>query len=90
MTGGRVVVIGSTGRNFAAGMSGGIAYVHDLHPLRLNREIRAVLEQPDFRRRLAEQGGDVQGSTPEEMTRKVEIEISKWKRIVETRRIELQ
>ncbi len=30
MTGGRVVVIGSTGRNFAAGMSGGIAYVLDL------------------------------------------------------------
>ena len=27
MTGGRVVVLGSTGRNFAAGMSGGIAYV---------------------------------------------------------------
>lgn len=31
MTGGRVVVLGSTGRNFAAGMSGGIAYVLDLH-----------------------------------------------------------
>jgi glutamate synthase domain-containing protein 2/glutamate synthase domain-containing protein 1/glutamate synthase domain-containing protein 3 len=29
MTGGRVVVIGSTGRNFAAGMSGGLAYVLD-------------------------------------------------------------
>jgi len=29
MTGGRIVVIGSTGRNFAAGMSGGIAYVWD-------------------------------------------------------------
>ncbi len=29
MTGGRVVVLGSTGRNFAAGMSGGIAYVID-------------------------------------------------------------
>src|SRR5205807_1374636 len=29
MTGGRVVVIGPTGRNFAAGMSGGIAYVYD-------------------------------------------------------------
>jgi glutamate synthase domain-containing protein 2/glutamate synthase domain-containing protein 1/glutamate synthase domain-containing protein 3 len=29
MTGGRVVVIGQTGRNFAAGMSGGIAYVLD-------------------------------------------------------------
>jgi glutamate synthase (NADPH/NADH) len=30
MTGGRVVVLGSTGRNFAAGMSGGIAYVLDV------------------------------------------------------------
>jgi glutamate synthase (ferredoxin) len=29
MTGGRVVVIGATGRNFAAGMSGGVAYVLD-------------------------------------------------------------
>ena len=29
MTGGTVVVLGSTGRNFAAGMSGGIAYVYD-------------------------------------------------------------
>ena len=29
MTGGRVVVLGETGRNFGAGMSGGVAYVHD-------------------------------------------------------------
>jgi glutamate synthase domain-containing protein 3 len=29
MTGGRVVVLGATGRNFGAGMSGGIAYVID-------------------------------------------------------------
>ena len=29
MTGGRVIVLGGTGRNFAAGMSGGIAYVYD-------------------------------------------------------------
>mmetsp|Transcript_17565 Transcript_17565/g.22996 ORF Transcript_17565/g.22996 Transcript_17565/m.22996 type:complete len:117 (-) Transcript_17565:213-563(-) len=29
MTGGRVVILGKTGRNFAAGMSGGIAYVYD-------------------------------------------------------------
>jgi glutamate synthase (NADPH/NADH) large chain/glutamate synthase (ferredoxin) len=31
MTGGRVVVLGATGRNFAAGMSGGIAYVLDVN-----------------------------------------------------------
>jgi len=30
MTGGRVIVLGPTGRNFAAGMSGGIAYVYDV------------------------------------------------------------
>jgi glutamate synthase (NADPH/NADH) large chain len=29
MTGGRVVILGETGRNFGAGMSGGIAFVHD-------------------------------------------------------------
>ena len=29
MTGGRVVILGKTGKNFAAGMSGGIAYVYD-------------------------------------------------------------
>jgi glutamate synthase domain-containing protein 2/glutamate synthase domain-containing protein 1/glutamate synthase domain-containing protein 3 len=29
MTGGRVVVLGPTGRNFAAGMSGGVAYIYD-------------------------------------------------------------
>lgn len=42
MTGGRVVVLGSTGKNFAAGMSGGIAYVldenHDLY-LKLNKQM---------------------------------------------------
>ncbi len=31
MTGGRIVVLGETGRNFAAGMSGGVAYVWDKH-----------------------------------------------------------
>src|SRR5215813_12794708 len=37
MTGGRVVVIGTTGRNFAAGMSGGIAYVLDEDGMFKNR-----------------------------------------------------
>ena len=31
MTGGRVLVLGKTGRNFAAGMSGGVAYVLDVN-----------------------------------------------------------
>ena len=36
MTGGRVVVLGPTGRNMAAGMSGGIAYVLGLDPAKVN------------------------------------------------------
>jgi glutamate synthase (NADPH/NADH) large chain len=42
MTGGKVVVLGATGRNFAAGMSGGIAYVYDVKgefPLQCNTEM---------------------------------------------------
>ncbi|HWM73834.1 MAG TPA: glutamate synthase subunit alpha, partial [Nocardioides sp.] len=39
MTGGRAVVLGPTGRNFAAGMSGGIAWVLDLDEGRVNREL---------------------------------------------------
>ena len=39
MTGGRVLVLGKTGRNFAAGMSGGIAYVVDLQPELCNRDL---------------------------------------------------
>jgi glutamate synthase (NADPH) large chain len=39
MTGGVVVVLGATGRNFAAGMSGGVAYVVDLDPGRVNTEM---------------------------------------------------
>ncbi|MEV7524469.1 glutamate synthase large subunit [Streptomyces sp. NPDC091371] len=36
MTGGTAVVLGETGRNFAAGMSGGVAYVIDLDPNNVN------------------------------------------------------
>ncbi len=39
MTGGRVVVLGTTGRNFAAGMSGGVAFVLDLDEKLVNQEL---------------------------------------------------
>ncbi|MFI6295157.1 glutamate synthase large subunit [Nonomuraea sp. NPDC050790] len=44
MTGGRAVILGPTGRNFAAGMSGGIAYLLDLDDSRVNREMVAIEE----------------------------------------------
>jgi glutamate synthase domain-containing protein 3 len=42
MTGGKVAILGATGRNFAAGMSGGMAYVYDpdgVLPDNLNAEM---------------------------------------------------
>jgi len=39
MTGGTVVILGPTGRNVAAGMSGGVAFVLDLSPVLVNREL---------------------------------------------------
>jgi glutamate synthase (NADPH/NADH) large chain/glutamate synthase (ferredoxin) len=45
MTGGRVVVLGRTGRNFAAGMSGGIAYVLDEAGTFRDRVNAAMLDQ---------------------------------------------
>ncbi len=51
MTGGRVVILGSTGRNFAAGMSGGVAYILDVKgdfPTRCNKQMVDLekLDQP--------------------------------------------
>jgi len=50
MTGGRVVILGAIGKNFAAGMSGGIAYLKDLKGLskrRVNREMVDVEKLED-------------------------------------------
>jgi glutamate synthase (NADPH/NADH) large chain len=44
MTGGRAVILGETGRNVAAGMSGGIAYILDLDTRRVNHEMVEVQE----------------------------------------------
>jgi glutamate synthase (ferredoxin) len=70
MTGGRVVVLGRTGRNFAAGMSGGVAYVFDSagsFPRRCNREmvdLEAVdaLEDIELLQRLIRQHVEYTGS----------------------------
>ena len=57
---------------------------------RLNRELRAVLELPDVRKQLADVGGAVHPTSPEEMRRHVEAEIAKWKHIVEVKKIQVE
>jgi glutamate synthase (NADPH/NADH) large chain len=66
MTGGVIVVLGETGRNFAAGMSGGIAYVLDEHKLFAARcnlamvELEPVPEEDDLMEKLHHHGGDLE------------------------------
>ncbi len=65
MTGGRVVVLGPTGRNFAAGMSGGVAFILDLDQTLVNPELvelgpvkdDAVAELRGFVQRHGEETG---------------------------------
>jgi len=67
MTGGRVAILGPTGRNVAAGMSGGIAYVLDLEPADVNRELVEVeaLDETDvaFLAELVSRHQEETGST---------------------------
>ena len=71
MTGGRVVVLGPTGRNFGAGMSGGIAYVYDpdgTFPALVNYEMVELepLDDDDLdvpARRPSSATGELTGST---------------------------
>ncbi len=66
MTGGVVVVIGKTGRNFAAGMSGGIAYVLDEDDSFAQRcnlsmvEIEPVIEEEELLEKLHHHSGDIE------------------------------
>jgi glutamate synthase (NADPH/NADH) large chain len=46
MTGGTVIILGSTGRNFAAGMSGGRAFVLDIDARMVNTEMVDILALP--------------------------------------------
>jgi glutamate synthase (NADPH/NADH) large chain len=65
MTGGVVVVLGETGRNFAAGMSGGVAYVLDRDRSFARRcnmamvDLEPVPEEDDLLERLHHHGGDL-------------------------------
>ncbi len=66
MTGGVVVVIGQTGRNFAAGMSGGVAYVLDLDGNFHQRcnlamvELEPIADEADLLERYNHQGSDLE------------------------------
>jgi glutamate synthase (NADPH/NADH) large chain len=71
MTGGRAIILGPTGRNFAAGMSGGVAYVYDPHDELLGNcnlelvELESVVDDSDIAelKELIERHSNYTGST---------------------------
>jgi glutamate synthase (NADPH/NADH) large chain len=98
MTGGRVLVLGRTGRNFAAGMSGGTAYVLDLQPHRVNAELVDLGPVPDgvadelralIVRHHEETGSQVAESLladwPGTVTRLTEVMPRDYRRVLEAR-----
>ena len=55
---------------------------------RLNSEVRAILDLPDVRQRLADVGNVPLPSTPEEMRDQVAAEIARWNRVINAKHIE--
>jgi tripartite-type tricarboxylate transporter receptor subunit TctC len=58
--------------------------------MRLNAEMQKALQAPEVRARLESFGGEVRGSTPEEMRNRVTSEVARWKKVVQDSRIEQQ
>jgi glutamate synthase (NADPH/NADH) large chain len=92
MTGGRVVVLGSTGRNFGAGMSGGIAYVYDRDgsfDTRVNGEM-VTLQQLDeddraFLRSVVERHGELTDSAvAKRLLAAWSVEVSRFRKVMPT------
>ncbi len=90
MTGGRVVVLGPTGRNFGAGMSGGIAYVldHDgKFRSRLNEEMVELDELDDddreFLRDTVRRHGELTGSAvAERLLASWSVAVSRFRKVM--------
>jgi len=56
----------------------------------LNREIVGLLQAPDVRQRLANEGSMVVGSTPQGLREHVRQEVGKWKKLVAETNIKLE
>ena len=57
---------------------------------RMQREVARVIQMPDVKQKLLEQGGDTVGSTPEALDRVVRDELKKWADLVRDAKIKLE
>jgi tripartite-type tricarboxylate transporter receptor subunit TctC len=56
---------------------------------RMQKEIARVIQLPDVKQKLLEQGGDTVGSTPEELDRVVKSELRKWAEVIRDAKIKV-
>jgi glutamate synthase (NADPH/NADH) large chain len=92
MTGGRVIVLGQTGRNFGAGMSGGIAYVYDgdgTFANRLNDDMVDIdpleVEDEEFLKSTIRRHAELTGSTVAEgILERWQFEVRKFQKVMPT------
>jgi tripartite-type tricarboxylate transporter receptor subunit TctC len=56
----------------------------------MQQEVAAVIQQPETKRKLLEQGGDTVGSTPEYLGRVVKSELKKWAQVVRAANIKVE
>ena len=90
MTGGRVVVLGATGRNFAAGMSGGIAYVYDpdgQFPSNVNYEMVELEhvggeDEEWLRTAIARHGSFTESAIAERILGAWTVEVSRFRKVM--------
>ena len=90
MTGGRVVVLGATGRNFAAGMSGGIAYVYDPDgqlPSNVNYEMVELehvggQDEEWLRAAIARHGSFTESAIAERILAAWTVEVSRFRKVM--------
>lgn len=57
---------------------------------KLNRELRAIMTGNDVVKQFTDAGGDIKPGSPEDMTRHVQEEIAKWRRVVKERKIDIK
>ena len=50
--------------------------------MRINKDLNAALAAPELKSRLAAQGADVAGGTPEEFGRRIRTDLAKWEKVV--------
>ena len=56
----------------------------------LYRELMAILQEPQVRTRLTEEGGDVVGSTPDQFSAYIKVETAKWAKVIKAAHIRVE